>query len=144
MYLLFPREIIHTVSNKKRSIIYMTESSIVIICEDLFSSDKLCEDTTSHGRSTEGFTANDQWCRVQSLGYNAVQSVESQRLFRRNIFPSSQVPASCWFFAWFILRPGRQRHVSPKRRLTFNRLQGIISQKIGLFITTAVRTSHDQ
>jgi hypothetical protein len=37
---------------------------------------------------------------------------------------------------------GRWRqHVSPKRQLTFNGLHGIISQKIELFITTAVRTS---
>jgi hypothetical protein len=31
--------------------------------------------------------------------------------------------------------------VSPKRRLTFNGLHSIISQKVVLFITTAVRTS---
>jgi hypothetical protein len=31
--------------------------------------------------------------------------------------------------------------VPPKRRLTFNGLHGVISQKIVLFITTAVRTS---
>jgi hypothetical protein len=30
----------------------------------------------------------------------------------------------------------------PKRRLTFNRLHGVISLKIELFITTAVRTSN--
>jgi hypothetical protein len=30
----------------------------------------------------------------------------------------------------------------PKCQLTFNRLQGIISQKIELFVTTAVRTSN--
>jgi hypothetical protein len=33
------------------------------------------------------------------------------------------------------------RYVSPKRRLTFNRLHGAISQKIELFINTVVRTS---
>jgi hypothetical protein len=32
--------------------------------------------------------------------------------------------------------------VPPKRRLTFNGLHGVISQKIELFITTAVRTSN--
>jgi hypothetical protein len=31
--------------------------------------------------------------------------------------------------------------VPPKRRLTFNGLSGVISQKIELFITTAVRNS---
>jgi hypothetical protein len=43
------------------------------------------------------------------LGYNAVQSVESQSTFRR-------------------------RHVPQKRRLTFNGMHGIISQKLELFI----------
>jgi hypothetical protein len=53
------------------------------------------------------------------------------------------LPASCWFLAWLILGPRRwRRHVPPKRRLTFNGLQGVISQKILLFITTAVRTSN--
>jgi hypothetical protein len=35
-----------------------------------------------------------------------------------------------------------RRYISPKRRLTFNGLHGIISQKIELLITTAVRTSN--
>jgi hypothetical protein len=51
---------------------------------------------------------------------------------------------SRWFLAWFILRPWRRRrHVPPKRRLTFNGLHGVISQKIELFLTTAVRTAND-
>jgi hypothetical protein len=33
------------------------------------------------------------------------------------------------------------RHVSPKRRSTLNGVHGVISQKMELFITTAVRTS---
>jgi hypothetical protein len=33
-------------------------------------------------------------------------------------------------------------HVLPKRQLTFNGLHGVISKKIELIITTAVRTSH--
>jgi hypothetical protein len=42
-----------------------------------------------------------------------------------------------------ILRPWRWRwHVPPKRRLTFNWLHGVISQKRELFITTTVRTSN--
>jgi hypothetical protein len=42
----------------------------------------------------------------------------------------------------FILRPWRwRRHVPPKCHLTFKGLHSIISQKIKLFITTAVRTS---
>jgi hypothetical protein len=42
-----------------------------------------------------------------------------------------------------LLRPWRwRRHFPPKCRLTFNWLHGVISQKIELFITTAVRTSN--
>jgi hypothetical protein len=44
------------------------------------------------------------------------------------------LPASRWFLAWFILRPWRWRHVSTKRRMTLNRLHGVISQKILHFI----------
>jgi hypothetical protein len=36
----------------------------------------------------------------------------------------------------------RRRYVPPKRQLTLNGLHGLISQKIVLFITTAVRTSN--
>jgi hypothetical protein len=51
------------------------------------------------------------------------------------------LPASCCFFAWLILRLWRWRqHVLPKRQLIFNGILGIISQKIKVFITTAVRT----
>jgi hypothetical protein len=32
-------------------------------------------------------------------------------------------------------------HAPPKRRWTINRLHGVITQKVELFITTAVRTS---
>jgi hypothetical protein len=40
---------------------------------------------------------------------------------------------SRWFLARLILRPWRwRRYVSPKRRLTFNGLHGVISQKIVL------------
>jgi hypothetical protein len=47
---------------------------------------------------------------------------------------------SSWFLARLILRPWRwRRYVPPKRRLTLNVLQGVISQKIEVFITTAVR-----
>jgi hypothetical protein len=47
----------------------------------------------------------------------------------------------CWFPARLILRPWRwRRYVLPKRRLTFNGLYCVISQKTVLFITTAVRT----
>jgi hypothetical protein len=44
-----------------------------------------------------------------------------------------------WFLAWLILRCWQ--HVSPKRRLAFNGLHCVISQKIELFVIAAVRTS---
>jgi hypothetical protein len=50
---------------------------------------------------------------------------------------------SCWFLARLILRPWRwRRYVPPKHRFTLNGLRGVISRKIVLFITTAVRTSN--
>jgi hypothetical protein len=57
-----------------------------------------------------------------------------------------QAPAIC-FHAGFLLRlffrPWRwRRYVPPKRRLTLNGLHGVISQKMALFITTAVITSN--
>jgi hypothetical protein len=42
--------------------------------------------------------------------------------------------SSASFISWHILRPYRwKRHVHPKRRLNFNGLHGVISQKIGIF-----------
>jgi hypothetical protein len=47
------------------------------------------------------------------------------------------------FLAWLTFRPWRwMRHVPPKHRLTFNRLYSVMSQRIGLFTTTAVRISN--
>jgi hypothetical protein len=38
--------------------------------------------------------------------------------------------ASCWFLAWFSLRPWRWRtHVPLKRRLTFNGPRGVVSTR---------------
>jgi hypothetical protein len=46
------------------------------------------------------------------------------------------------FLLNLFLRPWRwRRYVPPKRRLTLNGLHGAISQKLILFITTAVKTS---
>jgi hypothetical protein len=46
------------------------------------------------------------------------------------------------FLSWFFLRPWRwRRYIPPKRRLTFIGLHDVISQKMVLFTTTAVRTS---
>jgi hypothetical protein len=82
------------------------------------------------------------------LGYNAVQSIESQPTFRRNMSPTSagskkKSSSAChllsrWFLTRLILRPWRlRRHVPPKRQLTFNWLHGAISQKIWLLNVTA-------
>jgi hypothetical protein len=53
--------------------------------------------------------------------------------------------ASRWqagFLLNLFLRPRRWvRYVLPKRRLTLNGLHGVVSQKMVLFITTAVKTS---
>jgi hypothetical protein len=50
---------------------------------------------------------------------------------------------SHWFLARLISRPWRwRRYVPKKRRLTLNGLHGVISQKMALFKTTAVRTSN--
>jgi hypothetical protein len=49
---------------------------------------------------------------------------------------------SHWFLAWLILRTWIWRHyIAPKRRLIFDLLQGIISQKKKRFLSTVVRTS---
>jgi hypothetical protein len=49
---------------------------------------------------------------------------------------------ACFLLCVFF-QPWRWRwHVPPKRRFTFNGLQGVISQKLELFITTDVRTSN--
>jgi hypothetical protein len=46
------------------------------------------------------------------------------------------LPALCFFSAWLILRPWRlRRHVPLKRRLSFNRLHGVLSQNTKHFKT---------
>jgi hypothetical protein len=66
--------------------------------------------------------------------------------FRRNISPSSSEcfpPACLLVLLNLFLRPWRwRRYVPPKRPLTLNGLHGVISQKMILFITTAVKTSN--
>jgi hypothetical protein len=50
---------------------------------------------------------------------------------------------TCWFLLKLFLRPWRRRwYVPPKRQLQLNRLHGVTSQKVILFITTAVKTSN--
>jgi hypothetical protein len=53
------------------------------------------------------------------------------------------LPASRCFLACLIIRPWIwRRHIPPKRRLNFNRLHGVIQQKIDLFIITGVKASY--
>jgi hypothetical protein len=50
---------------------------------------------------------------------------------------------SGWFLARLIFRPWRwRRYVPPKRRLKLNGLHGVISQKMIVFKTTALKTSN--
>jgi hypothetical protein len=47
---------------------------------------------------------------------------------------------SLWFLVWLIFDSEDEENMFlPKRHLTFNGLHGVISQKIVLFITTAVK-----
>jgi hypothetical protein len=53
------------------------------------------------------------------------------------------LPAYLLVLADFFLRPWKwRRYATPKRRLQLSRLHGVISQKMVLFITTAVRASN--
>jgi hypothetical protein len=75
-----------------------------------------------------------------------MQSIENQLMFQRDswlAYSSACHLLSCSSFAWLILWPWWWRQYVPqKHKLTFNRLHGIISQKILLFIATAVRNSN--
>jgi hypothetical protein len=56
---------------------------------------------------------------------------------------SRLLPASLWFLACLTLGPWWWRwHVTPKRRLTFNKIHVDISQKIRAFIITSLRISN--
>jgi hypothetical protein len=69
--------------------------------------------------------------------------LHSWRISRERNQCESRWQAELWFLPRRILRPWRWRRCVPlKRRLTFNGLHGILSQKIVSFITTTVRTSN--
>jgi hypothetical protein len=76
------------------------------------------------------------------LAYNAVLSVESRQMFRRDILQAFHLLLH-WFLAGLILWPWRWKWcVPPKRQLTFSWLHSVISQKIVLFIITALKTKN--
>lgn len=58
-------------------------------------------------------------------------------------FECCLLPASLWCLAWLILWPSRWgQHIRLKHWSTFNILHSVLSQKIELFITTAVGTTY--
>jgi hypothetical protein len=62
-----------------------------------------------------------------------------QKRTHRGASSNGKATQACWIF----LRPWRwRRYVPPKRQLLHNGLHGVISQKMILFITTAVKTSN--
>jgi hypothetical protein len=73
------------------------------------------------------------------LGYNAVQFHENQPTFRRNISHAASMLVSCLFFFLWLWR--WRRHVLPKRLLTMNWLNGVISQNVEFFLTSDMEIS---
>jgi hypothetical protein len=72
--------------------------------------------------------------------------VKFHRRFRKNTLPPSTVrkrkPAKkgeCLLFGWLFLQWRRRQYVAPKRRWNFTGLYAVISQKLKLFIVTALR-----
>jgi hypothetical protein len=71
------------------------------------------------------------------MGYNAVQSVESQ--------PSRALLAACFRLVSFLAYCSTlkmETRCSSETSVVFSRLHGVISQYTELFIKTAVRTSN--
>jgi hypothetical protein len=59
---------------------------------------------------------------------------KSTNVSEKHVASSCLLPTTSWFLAWPILRPWKwKRHVPPKRRLFFNGLHGVISQKKEVF-----------
>jgi hypothetical protein len=70
-----------------------------------------------------------------TVGFEVLTAVVLKRTILWDITPPACHPLSRWFLAQLIFRPWRwRRYVPPKRRLTLNRLHGVISQKMVLFI----------
>jgi hypothetical protein len=95
------------------------------------------------------------------MGYNALQSGESQPTFRRNVSPQyscssfiynirssasnllCSVYISCWFLALFVLQPWKwRRHVPPKWKLTFTGLLRYIPEDSSSVLTLHHHHNH--
>jgi hypothetical protein len=84
-------------------------------------------------------------CRMLTSKTVNIDDISCRLWPRQMTYPSScqrwRHLLSRWFLVWLVFRPWRWRRcVPPKRQFIFNGLHGVISQKIVLFITTAVNT----
>jgi hypothetical protein len=66
--------------------------------------------------------------------------MKNQPTFRRDISPPSSKPKNKQRKEPCVTADGKKRYVPPKRRVIFYGTHGVVSQKIELFIMTAVRT----
>jgi hypothetical protein len=84
-------------------------------------------------------------CSLSSFNRRVGETYRLHLQGRRNKFSKNQHASHllpCWFLLNLFLRPWRwRRYVPPKRRLKLDGLH-VISQKMILFITTAVKTSN--
>jgi hypothetical protein len=80
-----------------------------------------------------------------SVGFEVLTAVVIKSTIFWGITPCSPLKVNRRFGGTYRLhlqsRRTRWKRYSPKRRMTFNGLHGVISQKIVFFITTAERTS---
>jgi hypothetical protein len=75
-------------------------------------------------------SAADNFCRNSLVTTQLLQKNDNSQTTLTN----SCTLATCWFLAWLILQPWTwTKHVPLKYQLTFNGLNGIISQKTELF-----------
>jgi hypothetical protein len=74
-----------------------------------------------------------EYVRSNLIRYTVV-IIYVYRMYDLRFSQQSSLPDWWRFLAWLILQPWRwRRHVPPKRRLTFNGLHGVLSQKIQSF-----------
>jgi hypothetical protein len=83
------------------------------------------------------------WCHVVHWKSTDVSGEHIVSIFRNEEAKHlCFLPTSHWILPWIILSPQKwRRYVPLKRRVSFNWLHGVISQKMVFCITTAVRNS---